>query len=153
MILLTIWYNNEDNTFNWKVSIKALLFCGAISIALCLFVLYPLWNIVGFYKIQSGWWIFKTEKLIARNPLAYLFDVSNAIAGPIEEGAKLIAVLLVPSVRKSIRNSKTGVFIVVLCAFGFAMIENIIYFSMYKEVLIRRADPAHAVFSAIWGKA
>lgn len=153
MILLTFWYDDSDNSFNWKISAKALLLCGAISIILCRLALYPMWYIIGFYEVETGWWIFKSKEIIPRGPVFNLFEISGAIAGPIEEVAKLIAVLLIPSVRKSIKDSKSGLFVVVLCAFGFAMIENITYFSNFEEILLIRADPAHAVFSAIWGKA
>ena len=151
-ILLTLWYDNSDNSFNSKISAKALLLCGTLSITVCQ-LLYRLWDIIGFYEVERGWWIFKWKEKFSRDPIFGLLEDSGAIAGPVEEMAKLIAVLLVPSVRKSIKDSKSGLFIVVLCAFGFAMIENIEYFSFYKEILLKRANPAHAVFSAIWGKA
>jgi len=153
LILLTYWYNDSDKTFNWKISVKAFLVCGAISILLSLLILYPVWDFIGFYEIESGWWIFKSKKIVARDPIIRLLDVSGAIAGPVEELAKLIAVLLIPSVRKLIKNEKSGTWIAVLCAFGFAMIENIIYFISNEKVLLIRADPAHAVFSAVWGGA
>ena len=152
MILLTFWYDDSDNSFNWKISMRALLLCGPIAVLLS-YVIYALWNIVGFYEVETGWWIFKSKEKAARDPIFYLFEISRAIAGPVEEGAKLISVLMIPSVRKSIKNSKTGVFVVVLCAFGFAMVENIRYFSLYEQFMIYRANPAHAVFSAVWGKA
>jgi len=60
---------------------------------------------------------------------------------------------VISSVRKEIKDGQTGLFIIVLCAFGFAMIENIMYFCKYNEIILMRANPAHAVFSAIWGRA
>ncbi|MEA3387379.1 MAG: hypothetical protein U9Q66_03190, partial [Patescibacteria group bacterium] len=70
MILLTFWYDDSDNSFNWKISAKALFFCGAISIALCLFVLYPIWEVIGFHEVETGWWIFKSKEIVSRDPLA-----------------------------------------------------------------------------------
>ena len=153
LILLTYWYDDSDETFNWIISVKAFLLCGAISILLSLFILYPVWNFIGFHKVESGWWIFKSKKIVARDPLIYFLECSGAIAGPVEELSKLMAVLLIPSVRKSIKDKKSGIWIAVLCAFGFAMIENIKYFVKFEGVLLIRADPSHAVFSAIWGNA
>jgi len=153
LILLTSWYENSDNSFDWKISTKALLLCGTITIVLSLYVLYPLWDILGFYKIEINGWFSNSVEIVARDPFFHLLDISGAIAGPIEELAKLLAVLLIPSVRKSIKDGKSGLYIAVLCAIGFATIENIKYFSSFEEILLIRANPAHAVFSAIWGKA
>jgi len=153
LILLTYWYNNSDKTFNWKISVKAFLICGVTSVLLSLCILYPLWDFIGFYEVESGWWIFKSKKIVARDPIIKLLEDSGAIAGPVEELSKLIAVLLIPSVRKSIKDEKSGTWVSVLCAFGFAMIENIMYFISNEKVLLIRANPAHAVFSVVWGSA
>lgn len=136
MFLITLWFNDADNRLDWKTSTKALLLGGAVAICLSMLI-YPIWNIFA----NDG------------HPLMKLLTEVDADAGLIEEPAKLFAVLLIPSVRKSITDSKTGVFMVSLCALGFSMIEDIFYFKGAGHVLLIRANPAHAVFSAIWGKA
>jgi RsiW-degrading membrane proteinase PrsW (M82 family) len=74
-----------------------------------------------------------------------------AFAGPIEELCKFAAVWLLCS--RHITNIQSGIFYAVLCAIGFACLENIVYFINYEGVLLIRGDPAHAVFSSFWGAA
>ncbi|BBB24299.1 hypothetical protein CVFO_1193 [Isorropodon fossajaponicum endosymbiont JTNG4] len=50
-------------------------------------------------------------------------------------------------------SKKLTLFYVVLCTLGFSMIENVYFFLKYSEILFIRANPAHMVFSAIWGSA
>jgi RsiW-degrading membrane proteinase PrsW (M82 family) len=152
MLLLTIWYNDSQSQFSWRTALISFILAGGISIFICQ-IFYPLWDFIFFKQVESGWWIFKSTGLFARDPFIAVMDYTGAIAGPVEELSKLLAVLLIPQVRNAIKDRKTGVFYVVLCAFGFAMIENIMYFINYEEVLLVRANPAHAVFSAIWGSA
>ena len=151
MILITIWYKNLNNSFNCKAAIMSFFVCGGLSIILSLIVLYPLWHIFGFYELEQGFWIFKKTEVVAKNDFIWFFENTGVIAGPVEEFSKLIAVLSIPFIRKSITDRKSGILYVVMCAFGFAMIENIIYFVKSEEVLILRMNPAHAIFSAIWG--
>jgi len=73
------------------------------------------------------------------------------LAGPIEEVCKFAAMWVI--CRHWITDIKTGVFFAVLCALGFAFIENIVYFITHQEVMFLRGDPAHAVFSSFWGAA
>jgi RsiW-degrading membrane proteinase PrsW (M82 family) len=74
-----------------------------------------------------------------------------AFAGPVEELCKFAAVWLLCS--RHITNMQSGIFYAVLCAIGFACLENIAYFIHYESVLLIRSDPAHAVFSSFWGAA
>jgi len=74
-----------------------------------------------------------------------------AFAGVVEELCKFTAMWLI--FRRDITNMQSGIFYAVLCAIGFACLENIGYFIHYEGVLIMRGDPAHAVFSSFWGAA
>jgi len=147
---LVISYRIDGDSLRWYTLVTAFFASGVLSILIC-FVFYKIWGILGFEKIEKGWWIFKTQQVVARDPMIWLADCSRAIAGPVEESAKLLALLLLPNVRKAINNAKTGLVLAVLCGLGFAMIENAVYFYIYKDILFLRANPGHAVFSGIWG--
>lgn len=149
--LAALWFNNKNNEFSFFYSLVAFFLCGAFSIALSTSLLYPIWNDVAYEEVKRGWWIFSTTEIEPTSQMTLLIDRTGVIAGPVEEFAKLIAVLI--AVKSKIVSRKTGVYYVVLCAIGFAMIENFYYFMKYSEVLPIRANPAHAVFSAIWGAA
>jgi RsiW-degrading membrane proteinase PrsW (M82 family) len=87
------------------------------------------------------------------NGMLSLLHNTGAIAGLVEEPAKLAALLVISPVRKLIVDRKSGLYYATLCAFGFALIENIMYFQAYDGVLYIRANPAHAVFTSLWGAA
>ncbi len=149
--LAALWFNNKNREFSFFYSLIAFFLCGAFSIALSTSLLYPIWKDVAYEEVKRGWWIFSTTYIEPTSQITLLIDRTGIIAGPVEEFAKLVAVLI--AVKSRIVSRKTGVYYVVLCAIGFAMIENFYYFMKYGEVLPVRANPAHAVFSAIWGAA
>ena len=151
VVLMAIWFNNTKNEFSFFWSLVVFLLSGSFSIVLSISLLYPIWGSLAYQEVETGWWVFSTTELQARSKFALILDRSGMIAGPVEEFAKLIAVLVV--VKEKIVSRKTGVYYAVLCAIGFAMIENFYYFLQFGEVLPIRANPAHAVFSALWGAA
>lgn len=149
------WYSGK--TINAKKTFIAFLICGGIS-DLIVFFLYWGVDIIALKEIEvvTGWWIFKTTSMeySYSNPIFEFLCSTGIDAGIVEEPAKLLALLLVPSVRRAIVDRQTGIYYAVLCALGFEMIENIFYFWGYNEVILgRTVPPAHAVFSAIWGAA
>lgn len=149
--LMALWFDNTNKDFSFFSSLVAFFVCGSLSIVLSIAFLYPLWNDFAYQEVTKGWWIFSTTEIQPRNQLTQIFGLTGMIAGPVEEFAKLLA--LVVLLKKRVVSRKTGVYYAVLCAIGFAMIENVSYFVRYGEVLPIRANPAHAVFSAIWGAA
>ena len=154
MLGLIRWYSAEH--IKAKVSGIAFLVCGGAA-ALISYVFY--WAFYAFaieeVYLQRGVWIFKQIYVEQQytNPVFAFLDMTGAVAGPIEELAKLAAVLLVPQVRRSIVDRRSGLYYAGLCALGFAMVENIAYFQRFGSVLLSRATPAHVVFAAIWGAA
>lgn len=159
VILIVFWLNDKDANLGVIYALIALFMCGALSIVLSISLLYPFWDNMAYKEVArevaKGWWIFSyTERIteiVPRHNIVPLLDKTAMIAGPVEELAKLFSVLLL--MRNQLTSKKIALFYVVLCALGFAMIENIYYFTKYDEVLFIRANPAHAVFSAIWGGA
>lgn len=149
--LMAMWFENTKKDFSIFNSLVAFLFCGSFAVVLSISFLYPLWGDVAYREVETGWWVFSSIENQPKNKLVLFFENSGMIAGPVEELAKLIA--LVGVMKRKIVSRKTGIYYAVLCAIGFAMIENISYFLRYGEVLPIRANPAHAVFSSIWGAA
>jgi len=149
--LMALWFDNSNKDFGFFSSLTAFLACGALSIFLSIAFLYPLWSDVAYQEVTKGWWIFSTTEIQPRSQLIQIFGRTGMIAGPVEELAKMLSLIFL--VRKRIVSRKTGIYYAVLCAIGFAMIENVSYFVKYGEVLPIRANPSHAVFSAIWGAA
>ncbi len=158
-ILITLWFNNQEGNLSVTYALIALFICGFLSIILSITFLYPFWNNIAYEEIirevERSWWIFSyTEQIKEKIPkyeIVPLLDKTSMIAGPVEELAKLFSVLLL--MRNRLTSKRIALFYVVLCALGFAMIENIYYFTQHDEVLFIRANPAHAVFSAVWGGA
>lgn len=158
-IFIVFWFNDTEEDLSIIYALIALFMCGALSIALSTSFLYPFWHDIAYQEIvkevEKGWWIFSyTEQIketVPTHDIVPLLDKTAMIAGPIEELAKLFSVLLL--VNNKLTSKRSAIFYVVLCALGFAMIENIYYFTKYGEVLFIRANPAHAVFSAVWGGA
>lgn len=153
VILVTAWYQPDPPGFDLKLALTAFALSGALSMVLCLSVFYPLWSTLGFDDVQTGWWIFSRTESQPRHQVIGLLEITGAIAGPVEELAKLIALLIIPAIRRQLHVVKFALYATLLCAFGFAMIENMAYFANANGLLILRANPAHAVFSAIWGVA
>lgn len=135
ILLITIIFDDSDSPLSWKASVIAFVGCGTVSLILTSCI-YPLLDLC-----------------FADNSLYSLLEHVDVDAGPVEETAKLLAVLLIPPVRTRITDRKSGIFYVTLCAIGFAAIENFEYFYEANEVIFIRANPSHAVFSAIWGAA
>ncbi len=135
MLLLTYWYNNEDNSFRWRLSLELLFISGTLSV-LFSFILYRI-----------------LTPILMMDPTLKLLTSAGADAGLVEEAGKLLAVLALPTVRRFIRDGRTGLYAATLCALGFAFIENISYFTRFELVIYTRFNPSHAVFSSIWGYA
>ena len=158
-LLLTSWFNNSEEDISIGYALFALLGSGFLSILLAKSYFYPFWNDLAYKEVTKevvkNWWIFshkeQVTEIIARHSIISFLDNTAIIAGPVEELAKLFAVLML--LKKKLVSRKLALFYVVLCALGFAMIENIAYFFKYNEILFARANPAHAIFSAIWGAA
>jgi RsiW-degrading membrane proteinase PrsW (M82 family) len=154
MFALVRW--NRSDRFESKTSIMAFLICGGAAILAGNF-LYYLFSVVAIVEVpvENGWWLFKTTRSSYQyiNSLAGFLYETAAIAGFIEEPSKFAALLVVPQVRRSIVDRRSGLYYATLCALGFALIENISYFQSYQTVLFARANPAHAVFTSIWGAA
>ena len=148
LFLLSKWYSRSPDRFRCGASIQAFLLCGGVSILLCVFI-YPAWTLISTTEVK-GWFVNSVEY---RNSVFAFVDKTGIIAGPVEEAAKLIAIMLVAPVRRLIKDRQSGLYYVTLCAFGFAMIENIKYFNAFEGILYFRANPAHAVFSSVWGAA
>lgn len=154
-IFLTVfWYKGRELCA--RTTILAFLLSGGASILISLF-LYPLIGAIGATErmVETGLWIFKSTKRVVEyeNGLLSLLHRTGAIAGIVEEPAKLLALLIVSPVRKLIVDRKSGLYYATLCAFGFALIENIMYFQAFEGILYFRANPAHAVFTSLWGAA
>jgi len=154
LFLMVSWYKGQELCA--RTSILAFLLSGSVSIFISLLV-YPLVSAIGAQErlVETGAWIFKTTRRVVEydNGLLSLLHSTGAIAGFVEEPAKLAALLVVSPVRKLIVDRKSGLYYATLCAFGFALIENIMYFQAYDGVLYIRANPAHAVFTSLWGAA
>lgn len=158
VILMAFWFNDGSANLSVVYALIALFICGALSVLITSF-LYPFWGNIAYEEvtreIEKGWWIFsyteQIKEIVPRHNIVSLLDKTAMIAGPVEELAKLFSVLLL--MRNQLTSRRISLFYVVLCALGFAMIENIYYFIMYDKVLFIRANPAHAIFSAIWGGA
>ncbi|NLB56338.1 MAG: PrsW family intramembrane metalloprotease [Lentisphaerae bacterium] len=151
---LVRWY--KTNKFSTLTSILAFLLCGAISIVLGVwFNRLFIYASIEEINVEKGWWIFKRTETTYQytNNLFEFLVRSSAFAGLTEEPAKFLALLLVPRVRRAIVDKRSGLYYATLCAFGFALIENIIYFEDYQALLYTRANPGHAVFSSVWGAA
>jgi len=135
LYLITHWF--KSGSFDIKSALLAFFGGGLLSIAISM-PLYALWQ---WGAHVTGW------------SLLSLMQANGTDAGIVEEASKLVAVLLLPGVRSHIRDCKSGLFYAALCALGFAMIENVHYFSEYNHILLGRMNPGHMIFSAIWGAA
>ncbi len=60
---------------------------------------------------------------------------------------------MVAPVRKAMKDRRSALYYATVCAAGFAMIENMQYFHSANSLLILRCNPAHLVFSSLWGAA
>lgn len=155
--LITIWYKDSQYDISWFYALIALFGCGLVAVILSVAFFYPFWQDISYkdvyHEVEQGWWIFKNTQIIKEtiptHPIVPLLNHTGMDAGIVEELAKLLAVIFL--LKNQIHSKKLALFYTVLCALGFAMIENIYYFLNYGEVLFIRANPAHAVFSAIWG--
>ena len=152
VFLITRWYAALGDRFRCGESVRAFLQCGTLSIMISS-VFWWVWHAGATRTEEVGWWIFKHDESVYRNGLFALLDSTAAIAGPLEETGKLLALLCAKPVRDAIVDRKSGLYYATLCAFGFAMIENVTYFEAAEGVLYLRANPAHAVFSSVWGAA
>lgn len=142
----------HDETFNGRTTLIAMLASGPVSILISQLFYIILTLMFGeFY--EAGWWIFKHTEYRYTSPVFGFLNEKGIIAGPVEESAKFLALLCVPPVRRAIVDRRTGLYYASICALGFAMIENIMYFQQAGEMLYARANPAHMVFSCIWGAA
>jgi len=154
LFLMVFWYNGRELCA--RTSILAFLLSGGVSILISL-LLYPVIGVIGAQErlVETGVWIFKTTRRVVEyeNGLLSLLHSTGAIAGLVEEPAKLAALLIVSPVRRLIVDRRSGLYYATLCAFGFSFIENIVYFQTFDAVLYIRANPAHAVFTSLWGAA
>ncbi|MDX8414016.1 MAG: PrsW family glutamic-type intramembrane protease [Mariprofundales bacterium] len=147
MLLITYWYDNRIHAIDLGAALTAFLGGGLLTL-LIISLLYPAWNGVATMGQEA-------DSLLLQqvgNALAAMARL-NGDAGPVEELAKLLALLLIPSVRICIDDGKSGAFYAMLCALGFAMLENFSYLFDDASSLWWRINPAHAVFASIWGYA
>lgn len=85
------------------------------------------------------------------------FILYFAVVGPVEEGAKFLAVVLAALRRTDFRGSVEGILLGVIAALGFAGGENVLYMTSYgvAETLPRLilGNLGHAAYSVFWGYA
>jgi len=147
LLLIAHWYDDGSHPLDPTVAFTTLLGGGLLTLLIADTVLYPAWHAATLMAANDN-----TLLRWIGSGMAAMEHI-NGDAGPVEELAKLLALLLIPSVRASISDGKTGALYAILCAFGFAMLENFSYFSDDASALWWRINPAHAVFSCIWGYA
>lgn len=80
------------------------------------------------------------------------------IVGPVEEGAKLLAVLVFAYKQPEFDEPIDGVIYSAAAALGFAAAENVLYVSQFHSLQLLAirgplANAGHALFSAFWGLA
>jgi RsiW-degrading membrane proteinase PrsW (M82 family) len=161
--LAIYWYDNTDHSFECKTVIKSFLISGITSVLVAL-LLYDIISSIAFekrsyYIYKRKFFFFKekvrVEETVEKEPfLAFLLKTSTS-AGPIEEFSKLFAVLLFPATRRFLKKGeKQATITAVACACGFQALENIGYWNDFPtfDILLLRADPAHLVFSGLWGR-
>jgi protease PrsW len=127
----------------------------------------PLWLVASTFVLG----IFSTIPALICNTvgmvaIALLFGSSTfsqfafffGVVGPIEEGVKLLAVLIFAYKQPQFNEPIDGVIYSAAAALGFAAAENVLYVSQFQniELLALRgplANAGHALFSACWGLA
>ncbi|MDQ6950430.1 MAG: PrsW family glutamic-type intramembrane protease, partial [Mariprofundales bacterium] len=147
LTLITYWYDNSIDPIDLGAAVTAFLGGGVLALLITA-LLYPAWSAAAMMGQTGGAPLLQQ----AGTALAAMARM-NGDAGPVEELAKLLALLLIPSVRICIEDGKSGAFYAMLCALGFAMLENLYYLFDDASSLWWRITPAHAVFSSIWGYA
>ncbi|MBI4852323.1 MAG: PrsW family intramembrane metalloprotease [Acidobacteria bacterium] len=80
------------------------------------------------------------------------------IVGPVEESAKLLAVLVFAYKQPEFDEPIDGVIYAAAAALGFAAAENVLYVSQFQNLEILKirgpiSNAGHALFSAFWGLA
>ncbi|MDX8409132.1 MAG: PrsW family glutamic-type intramembrane protease [Mariprofundales bacterium] len=148
MLLITCWYDNRIHAIDLGAALLTAFLGGGLLTLLIISLLYPAWNRAALMGQEADFLLLQQ----VGNALAAMARL-NGDAGPVEELAKLLALLLIPSVRICIDDGKSGAFYAMLCALGFAMLENFSYLFDDASSLWWRINPAHAVFSSIWGYA
>jgi RsiW-degrading membrane proteinase PrsW (M82 family) len=154
LFLVVHWYDSPQ--FSTRLSVMTFLVCGAISIAVALVVNFIVMSIampMAIEKVETGWWFWKETHIRYKDNLWMVLAGRGAFAGVTEELIKLGALLVVAPVRKAMKDRRSALYYATLCAAGFAMIENMQYFHSANSILILRFNPAHLVFSSLWGAA
>lgn len=94
--------------------------------------------------------------MFGAHPLSYFLQFF-LVVGPVEEAAKLAAVLIFAYKQPQFDEPVDGIIYSAAAALGFAAIENVLYVSQFSvNVLVLRgplANAGHALFSAFWGLA
>src|ERR1051326_8849582 len=80
------------------------------------------------------------------------------IVGPVEEGVKLLAILIFAYKQPQFDEPVDGIIYSAAAALGFAAAENVLYVSQFHSIAILAvrgplANAGHALFSAFWGLA
>lgn len=137
-LLILAWFSRGRNA---KLSIGIVFMAGLVS--------GPLAGL--------GEFLFEREFLSGvhgsvKSAVFYLLCV-----GPVEEGAKFLAVFLFALRRPDFKNSSDGIFLAVAAALGFAAGENVVYLLSYGPAAtagrLVLGNLGHASFSAAWGYA
>lgn len=150
LFLVVHWF--ESTNFSTRLSLITFLICGAISVGVALIV-HRIIVALAVKEVQTGWWLWKETHIQYRSGFWMMLVGTGAFAGITEELIKFGSLIVVAPVRKAIKNRRTGLYYATLCAAGFAMIENLQYFHQADSLLIARLNPAHLVFSSLWGAA
>lgn len=91
-----------------------------------------------------------TGSLFERGRIAFL------VAGPVEEGLKLLAVLLLVRSWSHFDEAIDGIVYGAAAGAGFALVENLAFMQGQPEVILARGPigtGAHVMFSTLWGGA
>lgn len=94
------------------------------------------------------------NSLFGSTDLSYIL-VLFFIVGPVEELLKLLVVYLYAYRRQEFDEPLDGVIFSATAALGFAAIENVVYLAEKDPMLVLLrgplSNPAHALFSSLWG--
>lgn len=138
-LLLYFGFNWAAAQFQNPLLVPGLLFVGNFGIPFCLFVLFYEMNVRRDVSIYSAGVMMVTGSLLSLIFSLILFTFWNEVgaiwAGPIEESAKLIAVLLVAH-RMSNGRILTGLLLGAAIGAGFAAFESAGYTFMSLRYLI-----------------